>query len=440
MTDSLRAFLAAPKVKVALLIVLLALLGFRAYRSALSDAGLNWDFANFYNTGARVFYGETENIYRYDAPIRGQKPELDNRAEYVSFPISAYTFAPLGAMQPRTALMVFKVFCLLCYALGYWLLYRHFAQRAERGNRFDVHPAVYLLLILLYEPAWRVFTIGGQSTPLVFLLLVLFLRAYTSGKIWWAALFLSFAGLHKPFLGATGLVFLFAGQWRFLGALAGTFVAEALLSVVVMGWKLHVEWLNIVLQEGSRWAIPWWYNTSLVGVLNNFWFYLQAGRVEWAPMPPALHYARLALQLALVGVLLWQIRRVQKFSLAPSEQQHWHVCWAIVFILAAPGISWEHYWAFLFIPLLYLLAHFFVLPRALQALTVLGALLTLRARKTFAFSIDQRFLKMDNVFEILLVGLYACGALLAVTLALGAWSPRAEELQASAPTAPTKSA
>jgi len=439
MSGSVRALWSSRFVQAALLLLVVGLLGVRFVRGAMSDAGLNWDFANFYNVGARMLCGESGNIYKYDSPVCGQPPALDNRAEYVGFPLSAYLFTPLGAFSPRTGIAIFKTFCLLCYAAGFALLYLHFARRTASGARFDLHPIVYLFMVLFFEPAWRILPIGGQSTAMVFLLLVLFLQAYTAKRYWLAAIFLSLAGLLKPFLATVALTFLLARNWQFLAALVATSGLEALLSLFLFGWRSHVEWFKIVLQESSRWAIPWWYHTSITGILGNVWIYLQHPEGIWAPMPVSLRIAQTICRIVLVLVLGYAVRKQSLSDWPEDEKQHYLVCWSIVFALSFPGIVWEHYWAFLFIPLVYLFAQFNALPRSVQALALLGAIFTLRARKTFAHDLDVRFFKMDNFFEVLGVSLYACAALILVLLALLRWPPGTDGFQRGLPDGEAKS-
>ena len=433
MSGAVKALWSSRVVQAVLLLLVVGLLGVRFVRGPMSDAGLNWDFANFYNVGARMLCGESGNIYKYDSPVCGQPPVLDNRAEYVGFPLSAYFFTPLGAFAPRTSIAIFKAFCLLCYAAGFALLYLHFARRAAGGARFDLHPTVYLFMVLFFEPAWRILPIGGQSTAMVFLLLVLFLRAFTAKRYWMAAIFLSVAGILKPFLATVVLAFLLARNWQFLAALLATSGLEALLSLLLFGWKTHVEWFKIVLQESSRWAIPWWYHTSITGILGNVWIYLQHPADIWAPMPASLRIAQSICRILLVLVLAYAVRKQSLSDWPDDEKQHYLVCWGIVFALSFPGIVWEHYWAFLFIPLMYFFAQFHALPRSVQALAVLAAVLTLRARKTFAFDIDARFLRMDNLFEVLGVSLYGCATLILVLVALLRWPPRADGFQRRLP-------
>jgi hypothetical protein len=433
MSGLVRALWSSKYVQAVLLLAVVGLLGVRSVRGVISDAGMNWDFANYYNVGARMLCGESENIYRYDSPVCGQAPVLNNRAEYVGFPLSAYLFTPLGAFSPRTSIAIFKAFCALCYAAGFTLLYLHFARRAASGKRFDLHPIIYLFLILFFEPVWRIFPIGGQATAIAFLLLVLFLQAYTAKRYWLAAIFLSVAGLIKPFLGTVALAFLLARNWQFLAALVAATGVEALLSWFLFGWKSHVEWFKIVLQESSRWAIPWWYHTSIIGILNDVWNYLAHPESIWAPMPASLRVAQTICRIALIVVLVYAVRKQRLSDWPEDEKQHYLVCWGIVFALSFPGIVWVHYWAFLLIPLTYLFAQFYALPRSVQALALLGAVFTLRARRTFAEGLDQHFFKMDNFFEVLGVSLYASAALIFVLVALLRWPLGASSFQGELP-------
>ena len=397
--------------------LLVALLAIRVTGHVSSPAGLNWDFTGFYNTGARVFQGEIQNIYKQESPIAGKPRELTKPFEYVGFPLSAYLFAPLGLFSTRVGLLVFKVVCAACYGLGLFLLYRHFHTHTLPGWNMELQLNCFLFLCLVFEPFWRVFPVGGQSTPFAFLMLVMFLSAYVKSRLAAAALFLSVAILVKPFLGPVVYVFLLARDWKFLMWLTGTFTLEGSLSLSLVGPGLHWEWIRIVLQESQRWSMAWWYNCSILGFAANFWRYLQPLRSAEI-VPPALFVIQIVFRSFLVLFFARLVQKVRTTSAPELPKKHSYVLLGIVLSLFIPGIVWEHYLVFLIIPLLYLISYRQDIPRGAQTVTVLILLLTLRANQLFARSLSVRFMYINSFWETLLVSSYGSGALILTLLLL----------------------
>lgn len=399
-------------------IALLALIAARLVISVASGTGYYWDFVNFYNTGSRMYHGEGVDLYHVAAPIAGRPPMGSSRFEYVGFPLSAYVFAPLGALAPRPALLAFKAACAACFALGLVVLFRHFRLFLGDGWQPDQDLSWCLLLILLFEPLWSVFVIGGQATPLVFLLLAVFLRSYTSDRLWLAAACLSAAALIKPFVGVMVVVFVMAGDWQLLLRLAGCVAVEAAASLLLFGWQPHLEWFHIVLKESSRWAVPWWGNCSLLAFFGNFWLY--GGRPEFGlpPVPPMFAGLQVVAKIGLMATFLWLVRSARAAHFSPEEKRNYYVFLAVLFPLFLSTVVWTHYLAFLLIPLLFLLVRYRSLPKYVRVLTVLILISTVRANfwPIMPYMLDA--IPVHTVLAKAAVGVYGSGTLILTLILL----------------------
>src|SRR5262249_27943151 len=178
-------------------------------------AGPGWDFANFYDTGARVAAGQLRDIYDPSTPIRGASPQ--GTMAFWGAPLSAIFYTPLGWLAPGTALILFKVQNTLAYFAALVLLYVHTRRFAgdspEAQSRFG---ALFAFLALIYQPFWTVYRVGGQTTPTIVFLLTVGLLTHTAGKRLWTVLCLMAIVLIKPaFLPILGILVLVSGV-RFL--------------------------------------------------------------------------------------------------------------------------------------------------------------------------------------------------------------------------------
>ncbi len=344
----------------ALRVGLFCLLALRLVVSVVSQRGIGWDFPNYYNAAGRIVHGQSQALYDSTGTIGGQPPLGDRRQIYYGVPLSAQLFAPLGLMEPKTAVVIFKAVCALCYILGLVLLYRSL-QRALNGRpRADLVLTAYLTTCLLFAPFWFTFEVGGQATAINFLLLVLFYRTYVAGNTAGAAWWFGLGVLVKPVLAPMGLIFVFASEWRLVRDLVMVGLLLGLASVLLMGWPLHEAWLALVRRDAAQITIPWWNNASLAGMFYNLWYGWRGDSGLEATTAPSSAFQALnaMLKLLLIGLFFWLVRQTKREPLGPYQRRHHLAMLSLVFALLFSNIVWPHYLAFLFLPLA------FALPRA----------------------------------------------------------------------------
>ncbi|MFO0839380.1 MAG: glycosyltransferase 87 family protein [Phycisphaerae bacterium] len=399
--------------------LLALLLGVRTFLSVTSADGQFWDFHNFYNAGLRIYHGNWSELYRPAVPVR-EVPMY-----YVGFPLSAWYLAPFGAFSGGIAVRAFKLSCAICLALGAGVLYGPF-RHAVRGRIAAawVMPA-YLTGLLLFEPLWFTFPIGGQSTAHAFPFVALFFVAFRAERDGWAALWLALAILIKPFLVLATPLLLALGYWRLLVRVAAIGGAAALLSVAIFGVGLHREWVEIVRQEGERWASPWTKNASLIGIASNWWVHVENMGVGVQPMPPALARIAVGIKLAVLGGFAWLTLRVWRTELTSAARRDQAVLLALSFPLFFSTIVWAHYFQFLAIPILVMIPLIARGPRGAMILFWLMLAATLRANWQPLSAWLNRAVEVHTPVAWALASLYSAGVLLCLAMVLalhhGAW-------------------
>ncbi len=341
----------APKQQTLFRLILAAAL-VMATAAILVPAGHGWDFANFYDTGRRAAHGQLLDIYNPDTPIAGSAPQ--GKMAFWGAPISALFYAPLALFPPGIALIVLKLAGTLAYAAALVLLYREFKPPAKSPAETSWFLVVFAGLVLLYQPFWTIYRVGGQTTPVVFLLLVLGLMAYVRERMVLAALCMVLAVLVKPaFVFVPAFLALFSGR-RYLVSLVALAGVAGLLSLALFGLDLHLQFLDL-LRRGSRKPSPWPFNSSLYIIADAFRPITDSIPVPRAGgwFPDALRLAIKVVVVGTVGRLLWRSRAE---AWAPAARRLFIYLAAIAFCLLISQVVWEHYLAVLFIPLAFLLS------------------------------------------------------------------------------------
>lgn len=401
--------------------LLVLVLVVRAVLSVSVSSGLHWDFVNFFNAGSRVYVGDIESLY-VSASVEGEQPEL----QYVGFPLTAYLLAPLGAFEASISLRLFKLACALCLSIGLVALYRHLRSSFPRAWPPGAGAVLFACWVLAFEPFWFVFVVGGQTTPFGFMLLVLFVHLFVTGRLWPAAGCLALAILVKPFLALMGFVFLFSGRWGLLARLAVWGAAAAVLSVALLGWQPHVEWVEILLQESShRWSARWWNNASVTNYLANFWTYGTSPprEVGITAIPPAFQVLFPAYKAFALGLFGWLSVRVARADLTAPGRAHSICVLAILFPMHFSTLVWPHYLEFLFVALALLLSQPFRSSKAVPLLFAAVLFLSLRVDLVVMFVLGVRWSPPETILGTALLGLLGSGALMVTAVLMMGFAP-----------------
>lgn len=351
-----------------LLIAALVILGTLAAVGILVPAGARWDFANFYDTGRRAAAGEMGDIYRPDSPIAGAAPQ--GGMAFWGTPLSAWLYAPLALFSAPAALVLFKLAGTIAFAAGLLLLYRQAVEETgiETAEARQVFAFVTLGLVVLYQPFWTIYRVGGQTTPFVFLLVMATSWAYLRERWFPAALALLFVILIKPgFVFIPALLFFLGGR-RLAAWLAGIGLTAAAASILLLGWPIHRQFLDILI-AGSRMPSPWFFNSSLAILGDAFRPIRDSGPIfsEGGHLPGLIGLGLRGLGAATIVWLAWRAHRLLPDSRA---RRGLDIFLAVSLSLLAAQVVWEHYLALLFIPLLLLVAQWRYWSRGARLLLV----------------------------------------------------------------------
>jgi alpha-1,2-mannosyltransferase len=392
--------------------ILLAAALILAVAAILVPAGRGWDFANFYDTGRRAISGQLADIYNSNSLIAGQAPQ--GKMAFWGAPISAWLYAPLGLFPPGVALIVLKLAGTLAYAAGLILLFRGFRATAERnGADAGWFLVAFTGLVVLFQPFWTVYRVGGQTTPFVFLLLVLGLRAYLRQQMLAVATAMLFITLMKPAFVFVPLFLLFFSGRRYALALAGVFAITGVISLALFGIELHREFLSI-LQRGSAKPSPWPFNSAIYIIADAF-----RPIANQVPVPRAGGWfpdaLRIGLKVTVLATFIRLLARSRRQPWLPTQRRMFNYLAAIAFCLLISQVVWEHYLAVLFIPLIFLVAGYHRLERPVRL--HLGAIFALSLLQNLILVLLFRdHVPVTSTPVLLLVSLVKAGPLLGLLL------------------------
>lgn len=379
--------------------------------------GLGLDFANFYDAGHKALVGQIADLYNQSVAIDGQEP-LGNMS-FFSAPLTSYFFAPMAMLPPRTALFLFKLAGTAATVTGLLLLYRQLApQVGEARHARAAYFAIFAGAVLLFQPFWTVYRVGGQSTPFVFLFFVLALLHYCRGQTAQAALFYGLAVLIKPaFAPGAILLFLFSDNRFRVSALVGG-VLVAALSLAIFGPQLHLDFLDKIRGE-TRGLMDPTLNSNPFSFVEP-WLVDPVLYKSGADAPQLVRTVGAVLRLSAAAVLLWGLWADLRAPLdaAARRQRLFHASLFLPLILSP--VVWAHYLVMVFPLIAALLAQREKLPKAaIYALVVVLTLAVLQNRIIF-LQLQAHF-QLDNFAGFATLGLLKSLPLLVLMLSSFAW-------------------
>lgn len=374
----------------------------------ITPAGLGWDFANFYDTGRRVAARQIADIYHPESEINGQPPQ--GKMQFWGTPISAVFYVPLSYFSARTASIIFKIENTLAIFITLLLLFFHNRRLIPNDQEAQAkYGALFTFLALIYQPFWTVYRVGGQTTPTVLLLLTIAFLAYIANKEFLSALMVVLAILIKPAMVWIVLVLAVVSGRDFLKYLTINLTVLGVLSLLVLGWDIHLEFLQRMLKGLSK-AFPWFYNSSLYVTFDNFRVLYHAGNLSgWQQL--ILKIFQGVLKLSVIGSIGYFIGQARKFNWQQTARRHFYFLMALSFFFLFSQTIWEHYLSILFIVLIYLTIISLKNNRA--AMGLIGAI--------FFFSLGQNLILInllrshfvfDTFPELILAGLFKSAPLI----------------------------
>jgi hypothetical protein len=360
-------------------------------------AGPGWDFANFFDTGRRVLARQIGDLYDPTALIAGTQPQ--GKLGFYGTPVSALLYAPLALFTAPWAMIVFKIQNTLAYFAALALLYRHNRKFAESSGAGQWQfTALFAGLSLLYQPLWTIYRVGGQTTPTVLLLLVLALVFQTESRFLLSASCVVAAILIKPAFIFVLAILVGSSGWRFLKYSLALLSAVGAISVLLLGWGIHEEFLRVMLRA-TQTSYPWFYNSSIYVVAENLKLL-----GEGAGQNAALKLSVVMVKLASLALCIFLLVRSRASKLSKAAGRHFDFLTAIVFCLLVSQTVWEHYLAVLLPMFAYIAAahrHF-----SRPALALAGVMfLTAAWQNLILINFVSAIFHFDTAIELVLIGL-----------------------------------
>ena len=324
-----------------------------SYHGIIRNRGLLLDFANFYDAGRKAALGQFNTLYDPFALIGGSAPF--GNMSFVSAPISSFAYIPLSGLEPVLAARIFKIIATVCLFGALILLFFHlskrFCQKEERVKFF----AIFSVCSLFYMPFWQIYWIGGQTTPMVLLLLLIALVLYGKGQAILPAVALVLAVTIKPFLVPGLVLLLILAEARLRLALVVIGCIAATISVLVVGTEPHIAFVHKILSESGQLQAPQ-LNSNMLSWIEPLFLSI-ADYEALKSMPPGLKLMTIALRLLLVGVLIALYVRLRRTSVPDMAKRHFLVIVAIFTALIVTPVAWAHYLSFLFIVPMFVFAN-----------------------------------------------------------------------------------
>jgi hypothetical protein len=224
-------------------VVAAVFIGVFSGRGAEMPAGrLGGDYPAFYGAGCILHDATGKRLYRFGDETAAQKdlfPHGYRGGGAIPFPYPpfvALAYYPLSLLDYRLSFLLHTLLMVLALSLATWLLCR---KVPRLGGRYDLA----LAAVLLYYPLLKS-ALGGQNTPITFLLYVAAWWAGSSGRERLAGLFLGLM-LFKPQF-AIPLIGLHLLSGRFRTVMTSVIVAAGLylIGVFTYGPSWLTDWLH----------------------------------------------------------------------------------------------------------------------------------------------------------------------------------------------------
>jgi hypothetical protein len=314
-------------------LIAVVVLGFAAQRYAsIWDADWASDFAPLYR-GPRSFW-RGEGLYRVEDIQANPFSSI-----YKYPPFFALVMRPFLLLSPGPAIQVWKALQVACVFGAAYLLWSASTGVARRWSTF------WLVLVLaLFPPI--VDAIGyGQADGMLVLLLSAGLWAIRRGRWGLAGVMLAAGTVIKLYPAYLLVLFLARRRWRGLWGFAGGVVGLSLVSVLLMGAGVHIQYLRDVLPISGG-GTSWIENQTINGFLNRL---VNTTSLALAPagntFVDTVTYGAI---IAMTLLALWWARSM------PDDLAYALLVVTLLIILPA---AWIHYQMLLVIPFYLLIVH-----------------------------------------------------------------------------------
>ncbi|MFN6581424.1 MAG: glycosyltransferase family 87 protein [Aulosira sp. ZfuVER01] len=297
------------------------------------------DFYEAYYPAGRLIIDRPEQIYEFIKSSDGiVQPVIYG---FVNLPIIAYLLTPFSVVDQQTSGILFTLFGVVAIVYSGWLL-------IESANLKGWKKNIFIALLAINAPIFNSIWLGN-STHIIFVLLIAAFISFRSKQDLWSGFFLAIAGLIKIPLLFLILYFCLKRRWQVVAGFVGTIIAVVSLSILVCGLDLNVTWFQKCILSFTGQAVAGdtvqSVDAFLIRLLTNApidsYDYVDGGLLF-----KLLRYGIFSLLMGGTLLACWRSRHITSTQVENLEFSSF-LC---LTLLISP-ISWTHYYLFLLLPI-----------------------------------------------------------------------------------------
>jgi alpha-1,2-mannosyltransferase len=298
-----------------------------------------WDFSHYYASAMVLRDGGdpyTTDLQPIGARLGLQIGEI-NRGGYP--PTFIWCFAPLTRLPVHRAFFVWEALNVACLVAGLILLMR---------ETVSSHAATWLTLGVVFFAPVQLHLAFGQSQLIIFLMLVLVIRALEHSRDAEAGAILAAAALLRAFPIAMAGYLVVRRRWRALAWMAAGLAVGGALTVAAVGLKTFLDFRYVPALVTRRPFLEDSHQIALGSFISRtFWRLSDSGLIG------SHESLRAAVSLAVCVVLvIFVMVRTWTHDGNPDEpdmDRRAYSLWIATMILISPT-SWDHYLVLLLLP------------------------------------------------------------------------------------------
>jgi alpha-1,2-mannosyltransferase len=266
---------------------------------------------------------------------------------FVNLPIVAFLFAPLGVLQPKLAAEVFFVVGVLALIATWIVLVRAFRLSSRDAG-------LALLAFGSFGPLHYSLKEGNTSHLLILPLVVGIALLRARRDLLAGMLFGAAAVIKLPLL-LIGIYFLLRGRFYVVAGGLAVVVAAVAASLAVFGWDMHVLWYENCIRPFTDSPMAAFNVQSVEATFSKLTLGVE-GLDDWTvqrlsgPAAISAQLINLAL-MAAVAIVIWRGRHNNSPLMIEGELMA-----IIVLACLRSPLSWSHYYVWLVLPGVFMLA------------------------------------------------------------------------------------
>ena len=328
------------------MILFVALVAFWRIKTKIvgvEDLGFLRDFYYAYYPAGHLVYQDPGQLYDFTKVESGPNIGMPQPTIYgfVNLPILAYLFTPFSLLGQFPGDIVFTVVGVVSVILCGWLLVK--LAKLQGWKRF-----AFVVLLALNAPIFNSIWLGN-STHIVFLLVITSFLCLRSKRDFWSGALLAIAGLIKIPLLFPILYFVLRKCWQGVIGFFSTLLATVSLSMLVFGFSLNLAWFQKCILTFSGKAVAGDTVQSVDSFLIRLLTDTPISSFDYVVGEGLFKPLRYAFFLVLIGGTIFTMWRSRRSQSATTESLEFSSFLCLTLLISP--ISWTHYYLLLLLPI-----------------------------------------------------------------------------------------